>query len=149
MLTLSENRPNRIQTNAVKTMTLEEICNKIELVFDKMRVPFTYIPATLLVCSAVKRPGLSAILIASNIIRRASEAGAIPGPAADGGRNVAEAMERIRAEEYVNAIKRDLRIQVGIPMGAINIMGTCQTPAGPGTIQGINTSAIHGEAVPS
>ena len=82
-------------------MTIQSICNSINNLIDKARAPLATIPSVLLVCSAINRPGLSPMLIASNIIRRQSEAGAPFGSAADGGANIAEAMERIRVEEMV------------------------------------------------
>ena len=65
-------------------MTLEYICNSLIELIDKVRKPMTYIPAALLVCSAINRPGLSSMTVASNIIRRQTEAGAPVGPSADG-----------------------------------------------------------------
>lgn len=128
-------------------MNLQTICDNIIKAIEAVRVPFTYIPATILVCSAVKRPGLSAMIIASNIIRRQTEAGAPYGPAADGSENVAEAMERIRVEEMVKALKMDSRIQVGIPIGGIQITGTGANAGGPVQIQGFNINNTHGDGV--
>ena len=128
-------------------MTIQTICDGIMKAIKAIRVPFTYIPATILVCSAVKRPGLSAMIIAANIIKRQSEAGAPFGPAADGSANVAEAMERIRVEEIVKALKMDARIQIGIPIGGIQITGTGANAGGPVEITGFNINAAHGDGV--
>lgn len=128
-------------------MGIEQICNGISKVLEKVRVPFTYIPATILVCSSIKRPGLSAMLIASNIIKRQSEAGAPFGPAADGSANVAEAMERIRVEEMVKALKMDARIQVGIPIGGIQIQATGANAGGPVASVGFNINNAHGDGI--
>ena len=126
---------------------IQAICNGIEMAIKYCRVPLTYIPAALLVCSAIQRPGLSAMMIASNIIRRQSEAGAPFGPAADGSANVAEAMERIRVEEMVKALKLDARVQIGIPIGGIKITGTGGNMGGPVEITGYNTQAAHGDGI--
>jgi hypothetical protein len=128
-------------------MNIQTICDGITKAIDAVRVPFTYIPAIILVCSAVKRPGLSAMIIASNIIKRQSEAGAPSGSAADGSANVAEAMERIRVEEMVRALKMDARIQIGIPIGGIQITGTGGNAGGPVQITGFNINAPHGDGV--
>ena len=127
--------------------SIQNICDGINKALEAIRIPFTYIPATILVCSAIKRPGLSAMLIASNIIKRQSEAGAPCGPAADGSANVAEAMERIRVEEMVKALKMDARVQIGIPIGGIQITGTGANAGGPVTINGFNINAPHGDGV--
>lgn len=128
-------------------MNIATICDKISNAIDKIRVPFTYIPATILVCSAVQRPGLSSMVIASNIIKRQTEAGAPFGPSADGSANVAEAMERIRVEEMVKALKMDSRIQVGIPIGGITIQATGGNAGGPVTVTGFNINAAHGDGI--
>lgn len=128
-------------------MNISKICDGIEKAIQMCRVPLTYIPATLLVCSAVQRPGLSAMIIASNIIKRQSEAGAPSGPSADGSQNVSEAMERIRVEEIVKALKMDSRVQVGIPIGGIQITGTGANAGGPVQIAGFNINNAHGDGI--
>ncbi len=126
---------------------IKKICEGIETAIKYCRLPLTYIPATLLVCSAVKRPGLSAMVIASNIIRRQTEAGAPFGPSPDGSANVAEAMERIRVEEIVKALKMDARVQIGLPIGGIQITGTGANAGGPVQITGFNINAAHGDGI--
>ena len=128
-------------------MNIQTICDGIEKAIEYARVPFTYIPATILTCSAIQRPGLSAMLIASNIIKRQTEAGAPYGPAADGTANVAEAMERIRIEEIVKALKMDSRIQIGIPIGGIQFSGTGANAGGPVVVTGFNINNAHGDGI--
>lgn len=128
-------------------MTIQSICNAINNLISKARMPMNYIPAAILVCSAIQRPGLSAMMIASNIIRRQTEAGAPFGPAADGSANVAEAMERIRVEEIVKALKMDSRVQIGIPIGGIQISGTGANAGGPVVITGFNITPAHGDGI--
>ena len=128
-------------------MTVQEICNSITKLINTARTPMTLIPGIILAGSAISRPGLSAMLIASNIIRRQSEAGAPFGAAADGSANIAEAMERIRIEEIVKALKMDAMIQVGIPIGAIQFQGTGGNAGGPVMVTGINTNAPRGVGI--
>lgn len=128
-------------------MTLESICNSIEKLIKMARTPISYVPAVLLVCSAIQRPGLSAMIIASNIIRRQSEAGAPFGPSADGSENISEAMERIRVEEIVKALKMDSRVQVGIPIGGIKFTGTGANSGGPVVVTGFNINNAHGDGI--
>lgn len=128
-------------------MNIQTICDGIEKAIKACRVPFTYIPASILVCSAIQRPGLSAMVIASNIIKRQTEAGAPYGPSADGSANIAENMERIRAEEFIKALKMDSRIQVGIPVGSIMIQATGGNAGGPVTVVGSNINNIHGDGI--
>lgn len=128
-------------------MTIKSICEKINNLIDTARKPMATIPAAILVCSAINRPGLSPTLIAANIIRRQSEAGAPFGPAADGGANIAEAMERIRVEELVKAIKMDAKVQIGIPIGGILFQGTGGNAAGDVIVNGCNINAPHGVGI--
>ena len=125
---------------------IQEISNTIEKLLTQARAPLTTIPAILLVCSAIQMPGVSSKTIAANIIKRQGEAGAPMGAAADGSQNISEAMEVIRVEEIVKGFKQMARIDSAIPIGAIQVAGTVQTEAGPGTFQGfnINNSGIFG-----
>lgn len=128
-------------------MNIESITNKINKVIEGVRAPLATIPALLLVCSAIKRPGLSAMLIASNIIRRQAEAGAPFGPADDGSSNISEAMERIRVEEIIKALKFDARVQTAIPIGGIQFMGTGVNGGGPIVITGTNIMPAKGDGI--
>ena len=125
-------------------MTIQSICDSITKLINAARTPLNTIPAAILVCSAINRPGLSPMLIASNIIRRQSEAGAPFGAAADGSANIAEAMERSRVEEMVKALKMDAKVQVGIPIGGIQFTGSGANAGGPVIIKGFNTNNAHG-----
>lgn len=128
-------------------MTIEKISSAINNLINKARAPIATVPAILLVCSSIKRPGLSPIITAANIIRRQAEAGAPIGSAADGSSNISEAMERIRVEEIFKAIKMDSRVQVGFPLGAIRIMGVGSNGGGPVTINGFNVNIPHGDGI--
>ena len=127
-------------------MGIQEIASSIEKLLTQARAPLTMIPSILLVCSAIQMPGVSAKSIAANIIKRQGEAGAPLGAAADGSQNISEAMEVIRVEEIVKGFKQMGRIDSAIPIGALQVAGTVQTAAGPGTFQGfnINNAGIFG-----
>lgn len=102
-------------------ISAKNICDKIEKLISMARIPFPSIPAVLLACSVVKRPGLSAMLMASEIIRRYPEAGAYSGPLPDGSQNVSEALEVIRCETIVDMIKKDAKVEAVIAPGGIQI----------------------------
>ena len=123
-------------------LSIQAISSAIEKAISVARVPLVKIPAIILVCSAIQRPGLSAKAIAANIIKRQSEAGAPVGRAADGSQNIAEAMEVIRVEEMVKALKMDARVDVAIPPGSVVVTGPVMTAAGPGTATLMNPGAI-------
>ena len=102
---------------------IENICDSINKAIEKARTPAQKVPALFLYAGAISRPGLSAMTLASRIIQRQSEAGAPYGAAADGTANIAEAMERIRAEEIVRAIKMDSLVEITIPIGGVQVVG--------------------------
>lgn len=115
---------------------------------SRIKTPIMTVPAVLLSVSAINRPGMSAMEIASNIIRRQSEAGAPCGPNSDGSANIAEAMERIRVEEIIRALKMDSRVQIAIPKGGIQFMGTGTSGAGiPVSVTGFNVNDVHGDGI--
>lgn len=128
-------------------MALNNIIKQIANILSLARTPLVPIQAALIIGGSVQRPGLSPMLIASNIIRRQSEAGAPSGPMPDGSSNVAEAMERIRVEEIVNAIKSDMKIEVGIPVGGIQIQGTGTAAGVPVVVEGFNINPVHGDGI--
>ena len=123
-------------------MTIATICEKIEKLISKVRAPMTQIPAILIACSAIQRPGLSPMLISSNIIRRFPEADIFSGPLDDGSQNRTEALVVIIVEEIVKAIKSDLWIQGAIPPGGATMAGTAATAAGPAPVTVTNAMPI-------
>ena len=125
-------------------MNIEKICEKISNLLNKARIPLIPIPSVMLICSAINRPGLSAMMIASNIIRRQSEAGAPIGPNIDGSRNIAEAMEVIRVEEILKAIHLDGKVEIAIPPGGITSVGSGANSGGPVIVTSVNTMPVSG-----
>ena len=115
--------------------------------FEIVRVPAKYIPAALIVCGAVNRPGLSPMLLASNIIRSFTEAGSATCPLCDGSPNQNEIIARIFSEETIKAWKEKMNIQVGIPKNSILVDCVIPTPAGPVHITGTNVNDVHGDGI--
>ena len=124
-------------------MDISSICYQIKEAIDSIKIPAIPIPQTLLALGGQFRSGVNPSMVAANIIQRQSEAGAPIGAAADGSANMAEAMEVIRVEEIMKALKNDSQIQVSIAPGMIHIVGTCATPSGPGTIVGTNAVPVN------
>lgn len=128
-------------------MDISKICNSINNVIDKARKPLASIPAIILACSAIYRPGLSAMAIASNIIRRQSEAGAPVGPNIDGSRNISEAMEVVRIEEILKALRLTAKVEIAIPPGGITTIGTGANAGGPVVVTSINSAPVLGTGI--
>ena len=122
-------------------ISVQQICERIEKLISTVRIPLPSVPAILIACSVIQRPGLSAMMMASEIIRRQAEAGAYFGKLPDGSDNIMEAMERIRCETIVNAIKNDLKIETSISPGSIIIS------APNGATIGTNTGFVKAEGI--
>lgn len=121
-----------------------DICETVTNLIDSVRMPATILPSSLVYSGNLAKPGISPMMVASKIISRQSEAGAPYGPNADGSSNVAEAMEKIRVEEIINAIRDDGQIQISIPPGAIQFTGTGANAGGPVNVVGTNINFIPG-----
>lgn len=107
---------------------LEQICNTIKNFFTNVREPFPQLNRILLVCSMVRRPGLSTIQSVSNIVKDLNRLGIPTGPMPDGSANLTVGVIFASTKEHHRAIKKDMSIQVGITPGTIN-----STPAGNAT----------------
>lgn len=128
-------------------MGIDSILESIKTTIEGVKTPASSIPPILLALGGQFRSGMSAKTIASNIIRRQSEAGAPYGPNSDGSANIAEAMEVIRVEEIIKALKFDAQVQIAIPAGSISIIAAGANAGGPVTVQGTNTAVINGYGV--
>ncbi|MCK9544087.1 MAG: hypothetical protein M0R03_18875, partial [Novosphingobium sp.] len=102
------------------------------------------VPPFLLVSGAKLRPGLSAKTIASNIIKRQSEANAHSGKMADGSDNIMEKMYVIIVEEIINAIVYNAKVDVAVDIGAIKVIAQGGNAGGPIVVQGTNVMPASG-----
>jgi hypothetical protein len=127
---------------------IDKIVEKITNVVDKIRVPVIPIPAILLLCSVFRRPGLSAMIIASKVIRRQSEFGAPTGALPDGSPNKMNALISIMAEEIVREIQKSCVVESVIPPGGMTITGFGANAGGPVTIIGTNTLPVKATGLP-
>jgi hypothetical protein len=95
--------------------------------FKSVETPIAPLPPLLIMFGAKLRPGLSAIDIASKIIARRSESGGKSGDVFADGPNVDDAMEVIRAQEFIDAIHNavvNVVIPPGIALMAVGIDST-------------------------
>lgn len=125
-------------------MDVLSICESVTNLIESVRLPASPVPSPLLALGAINRSGVSPMLVASNIVARQSEAGAPYGPMADGSKNVAEAMERIRVEEIMKALRFDGRVEISIPPGMISFVGMGANSGGPVTVNGTNINFVQG-----
>lgn len=101
--------------------TIKKIADTISNAINSLRPPQSALPAILVVCSAINRPGLSAIELASRVISKQKKSGVAYGPMPDGAQNGYETMIRIFAEEIVQMFKMKSRVQTATPIGGVQV----------------------------
>ena len=122
---------------------INKIANGIEKAFSTVRAPLQIIPPILLICELYQRPGLSAIALASSIIKRLPEAGIEAGVNNDGSPNKINQFVRILSEEIVQEIKDNARVTCVVESGTINSLGTGANAGGPVVVSSVNTIPIN------
>ena len=121
-------------------MSIKQICESITKLFTNALPPFPQLPRILLVCSMIKRQGLSAIRSTSNIVKDLNKLGIPTGPMPDGSPNLTVAFAFASTKENFRALKKDAPVQVGVQPGSMMITGFGANAGGPVNIQGVNTS---------
>ena len=107
----------------VKYMGIEQICKTITNFFDNVRPPFPQLNRLLLVCSMMRRPGLSTIQSAANIVKDLNKLGIPTGPMPDGSANLTVGLVFANTKEVYRALGKDSVTQVGTIPGSYNIVG--------------------------
>lgn len=122
---------------------INKIADAIEKAFSTVRAPLADIPPILLICELYQRPGLSAISLASAIIRRLPEAGIETGVNNDGSPNKNNQFVRILCEEIVQELKDNALVTCAVEPYTINSLGTGAGPSGPVVVNSVNTIPIN------
>ena len=124
-------------------MNIQSIISKIEKMYDgALRAPQKTLPALLVACSFMQRPGLSTIVSTSNIIEHLSRAGIPTEDSRDGTPNCTNKVIAGIISEVVRMFQHDYRVETSIKPGEIVIAGTVNTPAGPIPFTGLNPEVI-------
>lgn len=121
---------------------IQKIVDSLNNIIDKIRVPVIPIPAILLICCVFRRPGLSAMIMASKAMRRQSEFGAPTGALPDGGPNKMNTFIAIMAEEIVREIQKSSVVESVIPPGTMIIVSNGSNAGGPMVSVGTNTMPV-------
>ena len=125
---------------------INKIANGIEKAFSTVRPALQAVPPILLISELYQRPGLSAIALASAIIRRLPEAGIETGVNNDGSPNKNNQFIRILCEEIIQELKDNARVTCVIEPSKLNSVGTGANAGGPVVVNSLNTfpSSIKG-----
>jgi hypothetical protein len=119
-------------------MNIGTVIDTVTNTLNSARIPAPVLPAFLLRCLALTRPGLSAYKIASAIIQKNAEIGIPAGDTADGKTNLINAYTYNIVREIVSAIKNDAAVQIAIPMQSLLIQAIGSNAGGPVTCVGSN-----------
>ena len=106
-------------------MGIAQICQTIKNYFNNVRSPFPPLSTILLVCSMIRRPGLSVIYSVGNITKDLNKLGIPTGPMPDGSPNLTVAHTFAMTKEIYRGIKKDMIIQGGtVPgTGLVQVVG--------------------------
>lgn len=124
--------------------TIQKLSSFIQ---NKLSIPLIPISAIMLVCSTIKRPGLSPMLITSKIINECGEKGMPIGVNIDGSPNLMNQMCFIIVDQLVNALKLDGKVEVAIPPGSIVSSGFGINAGGMMPVTTYNMSAVSGSGI--
>ena len=112
---------------------LEQICNTIKNFFNNIREPFPQLNTILLVCSMIRRPGLSTIQSVSNIVKDLNRLGIPTGPMPDGSANLTVGVMFASTKEIYRGVTEDASIQGAVVPASANVV-VAGVGGGAGTI---------------
>ena len=95
-------------------MGIAQICKTISNLFNNVRPPFPQLSRLLLVCSMVRRPGLSTIHSTANAVKDIARLGIPTGKSPAGCDNLSIGITFSVIDEIFRAFKHDASIQVGL-----------------------------------
>jgi hypothetical protein len=121
-------------------MGIEQICKTISNFFNNVRPPFPQLSRLLLVCSMIRRPGLSVIQSVANITKDLNKLGIPTGSMPDGSANLTVAFTFANTNEIYRAMKNDASIQVGAQPGSMMVTAYGANAGGPIVVNGMNIS---------
>lgn len=130
-------------------MGIKQICETITNYFNNTVSPFPQLPRTLLICSMIKRPGLSVIRSVTNITKDLNKLGIPTGPMPDGSMNLTVGFTFASTKEHQRSIKKDMTIQTSITPGSATVIATGESTGGPVAVAGTIVNAPTGFGIPN
>lgn len=105
-------------------------------------------PSLKQILAAKARPGLSSDILSASIIARFPDIGIPNGPLVGGSPNVMENFVKVLCEEFIDAIRSDMRIDVALDPGA-TLTAAGGNAGGPVTVVGATVAPHSGAALAS
>ena len=125
---------------------MKNLIKKLIKSVNAINIPLEPLPPKLILSGALKRSGLSAEKMASEILSRQSDAGAPFGEVFNGTNNIAEAMEVIRCQVIVEELIKNAKIEIVIPPG-VPVRTVGANSGGPVVSNGVTTAIASGYGV--
>lgn len=119
-------------------MGTSAVVEYVKQMLNTIKTPAMMLPAILLKCTAIQRPGLSPQEIASVIIERNKAIGIPTGENPDGSNNLVNMYTYNVVKSMVDALKQDGVVHVAIPAKSLVIEATGGNAGGPVTVVGTN-----------
>ena len=133
----------------LKIMGIKQICDTITNYFNNSVSPFPQLPRSLLVCSMMRRPGLSVTRSVTKIVKDLNKLGIPTGPMPDGSMNLTVAFVLANTKETQRSIKEDMSIQASFAPGSSTVVAQGANAGGPMTVAGtiVNFPPIVGKGI--
>lgn len=127
---------------------IKEVVNNLRsTIIEGLRAPAKVIPAIIMICSLVKRPGLSCMHSTARIIDELGKQGFPTEPLPDGSPNLMNKIVQSTVCEVYRALKEDANLQVALSPGSIVVQTNGSCAVGPVTTVGSNINAAKGVAL--
>ena len=128
------------------SLNISEEVSDLLLTFISDGVDFSRTLTTYEILAQKIRPGLNSEVLANSIVSRFKEIGLPSGPLVNGATNVMEAFVVVLCEEFIDALKNDMRVDIAIfPGGIVNANGA--NAGGPVASVGTTINAQEGVGV--
>ena len=118
-------------------MGIQQICQSIKNLFNRIRTPFPQLPRLPLVCSLVKRPGLSTIYSTGNVAKDFGTLGIPTGQMPEGCENATIGFTYAIISEAFRALKEDASIQGGLIPNSMSVTAYGSNEGGPMVLKGM------------
>jgi hypothetical protein len=129
--------------------TLTTVIDTLKEVLSPGKFSVTKIlPLPLLLCTSLRRPGLSAMDITAQFIAEMGNMNIPTGPNPDGSPNLINALAYAYSTVLVRNIKLNGVVQMAIPPGGMSLKGVGMSSAGPVAVELINDQPIGGTGIP-
>ena len=128
-------------------MNIRTITNQITQFLDEKVQAVRFLPATIVLCIARQRPGLSAYNTTAKIIENNRKIGIETGPNADGSTNVINQYTYSLVKNIYDALENDSVVTAAIPMQSLLIQVTGGNAGGPVTCIGTNITDTNSHGI--